>query len=134
MKTKIMLDTNFLLIPGQFNVDVFAEIARICAFPYELVIVKEVADELESIANGGRDSAKDRASAKLGRMLLDKYKVKMPAPDRKVFKRADEAILAVADENSIIATQDRELRARAAAKKARLIILRQKKYLQLLGE
>lgn len=134
MKKRIIMDTNFLLIPGQFGVDIFAEISRICAFPYELAVVHEVAEELESIAAGMRDSGKDRAAAKLGMQLMAKYRVKTLPQDRKVFKRADEAILAVADENSVIATQDRDLRARAAAKKARLIILRQKKYLKFLGE
>ncbi|MBW2991754.1 hypothetical protein KY345_00870 [Candidatus Woesearchaeota archaeon] len=29
---KIILDTNFLLIPGQFKIDIFSEIRRICDF------------------------------------------------------------------------------------------------------
>ena len=43
---KIILDTNFLMIPAQFNVDIFSEIHRICDFKYELYIIDKTIDEL----------------------------------------------------------------------------------------
>ena len=43
---KIILDTNFLLIPAQFNVDIFSEIERICDFQYQLCIVDKTLSEL----------------------------------------------------------------------------------------
>ena len=46
---KIILDTNFLLIPSQFNVDIFTEIDRICLFKYKLCVLDETINELNSI-------------------------------------------------------------------------------------
>ena len=43
---KIMLDTNFLLIPFQFKVDIFSEIERICNFNYKLCIFEQSLEEL----------------------------------------------------------------------------------------
>ena len=62
MVRKIILDTNFLLIPVQFGVDIFSEFDRICNFKYELVVVPETVTELEGIING-KGSKKDKMAA-----------------------------------------------------------------------
>ncbi len=129
MKKKIILDTNFLLIPAQFKVDIFSEIRRICDFSCELAIVPETITELDGIVSSKRSSLKDRKAAKLALKLMKAFKVKV-LKNRKLFKRADEAILAIADKNSCVATQDRELKQRLREKAVRLIILRQKQYLK----
>ncbi len=129
MKRKIMLDTNFLLIPAQFKVDIFSEIRRICDFSYELAVVPETVAELEGIACGKGSSGKGRKAAKLALKLLKAFKVKI-LKNRKLYKRADEAILAIADKNSCVATQDKELKRRLREKAVSLIILRQKQYLK----
>jgi len=129
MKTKVILDTNFLLIPGQFKVDVFSEINRICDFSYELVVVAETMTELDGVISSERSSGKDKKAAKLALQLLRKFKVKAIKNDRKVFKRADEAIIAIAGKKCVVATQDRELKRRLRGK-CSLIILRQKQYLK----
>ena len=127
MKRRVILDTNFLLIPGQFKVDIFSEIGRICNFSYELVVVPETLEELESIACG-EASGRDKRAARLALQLLKKFKVR--AVNRKLFKRADEAILDIADRKSIVATQDRILKTRLRGK-CGLVVLRQKRYLQI---
>jgi len=132
MRTQIILDTNFLLIPGQFKVDIFSEIDRICSFSYELVIVPETITELNEIINSKYSNNKDKKAAKLALLMIKKFKVKTLA-DRKVFKRADEAILQIAAKNSVVATQDRELKKKLQEKAANLIVLRQKQYLQFLS-
>lgn len=129
MKTKILLDTNFLLIPGQFGVDIFSEIRRICDFSYELVVVPETVAELEGIISSTGSSGKDKRAARLALQFLKKFRVKA-LKNRKLFKRADEAIVAIADKNSCVATQDKELKRRLHEKAVRLIILRQKQYLK----
>ncbi len=47
----IILDTNFLLIPAQFKVDIFSEVERICNFRYQLVIIDKTLEELEDIVS-----------------------------------------------------------------------------------
>jgi len=130
MKTKVILDTNFLLIPAQFRVDIFSEIRRVCDFNYELVVVAETIAELKKIIASGRSGGRDKKAAKLALQLLRKYGVRVLKNYRKVFKRADDAILDIADKKSLVATQDRELK-RALQAKCGLIILRQKQYLQI---
>ena len=128
---KIILDTNFLMIPLQFKVDVFSEIDRICDFKYELVTIPEVVEELTRLSEKG--SGKNHRAARAALELIKKHGV-AEKKYRKIFKTADEAILNIADENSIVATQDRILRKKLKQKKIRLIILRQKKHLKFLGE
>ena len=48
-KRRIILDTNFLLIPGQFKVDIFQEIGKIMGESYELCIFQPTIDELTKI-------------------------------------------------------------------------------------
>ena len=127
MARKIILDTNFLLIPGQFGVDVFSEIDRICSFKYELVVVPETLTELEAIIKG-KSSKKNRMAAGLGLQLMKKHKVKT-LKYRKLFKRADEAIISVAAKDSFVATQDNGLRKRLKNRTG-AIILRKKQYLE----
>ena len=130
MKTKIIIDTNFLLIPAQFKVDIFHELERICNFAYELVVVPETVSELKYLIKDSKTSGKDKKAAKLALQLMKRYKVKTLHNYGKVFKRADEAILDIADKKSYVATQDKELK-RLLQEKCNLIILRQKQYLQI---
>ena len=129
MKTKIILDTNFLLIPSQFNVDVFSEIRRICDFNYDLLVVKDTVRELEDLVNSSRTTGKTKKSAKLALQMIKTYKIRT-IQYRKVFKRADEAIKSIASQNTYVATQDRALQKELLDQGVKLIILRQKQYLK----
>ena len=60
---KIILDTNVLMAIGQFNVDIFSEIDRICDFRYSLCIIKLQLEELTGIQKSGK--GKDSRAAKL---------------------------------------------------------------------
>ena len=133
---KIVLDTNFLLIPAQFRVDIFAELERICDFNYEVCVLEETVKELEGLASDKSCRLKDRNAAKLGIQLIKAMDVSVVRQQRKVFKSADKAILDFAtamskagDKPVILATQDRELRDKLAAKGVAVIVLRQKQYL-----
>jgi len=57
---KIILDTNFLMAVGQFKVDIFSEIYRICNFNYQLFIIGKTVDELKKIIQS-RQKGKDKA-------------------------------------------------------------------------
>ncbi len=126
---KIVLDTNFLLIPYQFNVDIFEEIRRICNFKYRLYIVDKTIDELEKLVE--KERGKDKDAAKLAMSLIKHKDIKIiPTDDNKI---VDDLIVDIAEEEEIIvATNDKELKEKLKQKNIRLIILRQKKYLKLL--
>ena len=125
MIKKILLDTNFLLIPAKFNVDIFSEIERICHFNYELCILDRSVEELEKIKNTKKD--KHSIYAKLALALLKNKKIKVIK--MKSAENVDDLILGL--DGYIVATQDKELADKLKEKEVALIALRQKKYLIL---
>ena len=133
----VLLDTNVLLIPGQFGVDIFSELQGICDFPYEVAVLEATVNELRGIMDNKTASAKDRRAARLGLQLINAKNVRVIKVERKVFKTTDKAILefAVAGNSSeqksvFVATQDKNLREKLRAKGVGVIILRQKQNLE----
>ena len=124
---KIIIDTNFLLIPLQFKVDIFSEIDRICNFNYELFIFDKSIDELKKIIE--KQSGKDKKAAQFALKLI---KLKNISVIKSKNKDVDSLILENLDKDTIIATQDTKLKKDLLEKGAPVIILRQKKYLQLI--
>ncbi|MEA3429786.1 MAG: nucleotide-binding protein [Nanoarchaeota archaeon] len=123
---KIILDTNFLLIPGQFKVDIFDEIRRICDFQYKLYIVDKTIDEINSIIETAKKSA-DKRAAKLALELIKAKDINIICTKKD--KSVDDLILDLLDNGCyIVATQDKPLKTRI---KSNIISLRQKKYLEL---
>lgn len=123
MKKRIILDTNFLLIPATLGVDIFSEIQRITDFEYELCVIDGTFLELEEISS---QNGKNGVAAKVTLALLKSKHLNI-IPNAK--RHVDDAIVAVCDENVVVATQDAALRARAKAIGARVIVLRQKAHL-----
>ena len=125
-KKQVILDTNFLLIPGQFKVDIFTQIQEIMNEPFELCIVDKSIKELNKVAATGKE--KDRFASKLALVLIRQKNLKtLHSFGSK--KSVDDIIVKKADKNTFIATQDKALRERLRAKGAKIIGLRQKKYL-----
>ena len=118
---KILLDTNFLLIPAQFNVDIFTEINKLVNKKYELFVLDKTIDELKSLSADKKQKLKDRRAAKLGLQLLKAKKVKIL---KKLGESVDDILANL--KGYTIATQDAALKRRIKSKK---IILRAKKKL-----
>jgi len=119
---KVLLDSNFLLIPGKFRVDVFREM-RVFGKP-EPHTLDLVIKELEEIA---KKQGRDARYAHLGLFLIDSrgvniIKAKGRNTDREIEKVAKEG-------GFIVCTQDRELIKKLRKKGIRVISLRQRKYL-----
>lgn len=123
---KILLDTNFLLIPIQFKVDIFQEIQRVCDFRYTLYIVDQTLEELRQIGLQGK--VKDRLAAKVAISLVKSKNIQILDSH---MEKVDDAITRLAGESIIVATNDRGLKRRVLEKGARVLALRQEKYLIL---
>lgn len=121
---KIILDTNFLMMPAQLRVDVFEEVRRICNFEHEIAVLDRTIEELNIIIKEQKGA--DRAAAKLALALVKAKKVKVIKTEEK--KSVDKILADFSAQGCIIATQDRELKRKL---KKPIIILRQKKYLML---
>lgn len=128
-KVKVILDTNFLLIPAQFNVDIFSEIARIMDEPYQLCIMEKSFEELNKIIT--LSNSKDSRSAKLGLMLAKSLIKQKSLKTLTSFSNeyVDDLIVSKANKKVYVATQDKELKQRVKEKGAHIITLKQKKYL-----
>ncbi|MCC7574323.1 hypothetical protein KO361_01925 [Candidatus Woesearchaeota archaeon] len=129
-KTKVILDTNFLFIPGELGIDVFTEIDKIIQEPYELCVMESTIHELENIL---KETAKQKQglNAKLALILIKQKNLKTIRSSFTEY--ADDSIIEYTAQNpkTIIATQDKDLRNRIKKIPARIIKLRQKKYLEM---
>ncbi len=121
---KLILDTNFLLIPAQFKVDIFSEIQRIADFKYQLYVLDKTIDELKKIQKEQR--GRHKAAAKLALALIKNKKVKTIKTTSKSY--VDDLLVQYSRKGAVIATQDLGLKKRL---KKPYIVLRQKKYLAL---
>lgn len=121
---KIILDTNFLLIPAQYKVDIFAEIDRLFPAKYQLYVLEKSLVELDKVAAEGRQ--KQKLQVKLTKALLKTQNIKILALDHG--GTVDDLLVGLSQAGYIVATQDQELKRRI---KHRLLALRQKKYIIL---
>ncbi|MCD6158484.1 MAG: PIN domain-containing protein [Euryarchaeota archaeon] len=121
----VVADTNFLLAPFQFRFNLEYELERVLG-GYKIVIQKRVLNELKSLA-GMR--TRDSIAA---RNVLEMIKKKgLEIVDFNKNKADDEIIEAAKAFNGIVATNDRELRARALKEGIPCLFVREKKYLVL---
>lgn len=131
-KRRILLDANFLMLPGQFGVDIFTELQRVCAFPHELCIVQPVLDELRGIASG---SGRGARAAELGLSLVERKGLKIVdagSPEGEKIKNADEFMLSIVRrDRDLVATQDRELRRALKEKGIATVVLRKRRVLEI---
>jgi uncharacterized protein len=122
---KLVLDTNFLMIPGQLGVDIFEELRKSCNFPYELYTTSGNLEELKKIRETG--NTKDRRAAKVAEELVKAKNLKIVAVERD--KSIDDSLVELSDMGYLVATADRELQKRIK----NYAFLRQKKYISFKG-
>ncbi|MBW3020276.1 DNA-binding protein [Candidatus Woesearchaeota archaeon] len=124
---KVILDTNFLLIPIQFGVDIFSEIDDLVLEDHKLLVLDKSIDELKGIIETQKGTS--RQAAKLALQLLE-CKGSILETNSKDY--ADDVIVNLANDETIVCTQDRELRKRVKEKKARIIGMKQQNYLDFI--
>lgn len=119
MTTKVILDTNALLMPFQFGINLSAELKRLLG-SYEIIVPSSVLDELKKL--------KPTDSAKAAKALAQKYKVWSTE------EKGDEAIVSLAEElKAIVVTNDKGLMRALKKLKLPVIHLRSRTHLVLSG-
>ena len=122
---KIILDTNFLLAIFELKIDIFAEIDRVCDFPYTLFVLDRTIDEVENLIKGSLLSKKRTAKAALE--IIKKKNIQLL--ETKDLRPVDDILV---DLNGyIIATVDMELKRRLRKRGTKIMTIRQKKYVML---
>jgi len=119
---KIILDTNILLAPAQYGVDIFTEIERLCMFSYDLYMLDRTMDELLKITAESR-KGKDKDAAKLAISIVKAKNIKTISTDEPE-KDVDTLIVDSTKKGCIVATLDKELRDRVREKHIPIIYMR----------
>jgi len=122
---RILLDTNFFMVPFQLHINIFSELERVVDEQFELFTLTPLKGELETIARSGK--GKDKSAAQLATQIA--RGVKSVETD----KKGDAAILDYAKTNKdvIVATNDSDLRKRLKAAGVRTIFVRGRNKLEM---
>jgi hypothetical protein len=121
---KIGLDTNFLIDIIRFKVDL-KEIDFLIGERYEFFILSSVLKELEKLSKRKSEYSK---FAKIALKLIEQKNFKIIKTEE---KSTDESLVKFADKNTIIATNDIELRKRLKRLRIQTIYLRARKHLDI---
>lgn len=125
----VILDSNILMAPGKFGIDIFEELERVIEKGYELVVPEPVEWELKNISKGRKDRSK---AARIGLVLMEKNGVKVKKTKNRT---GDAAIVELAriSENPVVCTNDRELKRQFRKRSVPVICVRTKDHLELVG-
>ena len=125
---EVVIDTNFFMVPFQFNVDVISELEKILP-SYKLTTPSFVINELKGLKNNSK--GKVRLNANLALKLANSSKVEIKDISLLENETVDDALLRVSE---VLATNDIELKNRAKDKGITVAYLRQKKYIAVEGK
>lgn len=130
MPIQVLADSNFLLIPFQFNVDIFEGLEEVFDCKVELLVLPQVLSEVRRIACGRGEDAR-RAKLALN-LILPRCRL-LELDDVKDLP-ADEALFRAALKLRIpVATNDRRLRRRLRVHGIPTVFLRQYSRLEVDG-
>ena len=114
----VLLDTNMVLVPAQFKIDVYDEIKRMHP-DYRIGILRGTVEELEILATRNNTLAKE---VKLAKDIMRKEKIEILESQGPV----DDALIQKGKTGMIIATNDKELRKKLQKEGVKTIYLRNK--------
>jgi len=125
------MDSNALFVPLQFKIDIFEELKKLLNMKFELILLSPIRHELEKLAEKGSPKMQKNASY----ALKMAEKCKLVELDEKIAGYSpDDAIFQVAREwESLVFTNDRELKKRLRNINVPVIYVRQKSRLEING-
>ena len=125
---EIVIDTNFFMVPFQFNVDIITELEKILP-SYKLTTPSFVINELKGLKKNNK--GKIRLNANLALKLANSSKIEIKDISLLENETVDDALLRVSE---VLATNDIELKNRAKNKGITVAYLRQKRYIAVEGK
>ena len=125
---EVVIDTNFFMVPFQFNVDIITELENLLP-SYNLTTPSFVINELKGLKRNTK--GKTRLNANLALRLANSSKVEIKDISLLENETVDDALLRVSE---VLATNDIELKNRAKDKGITIVYLRQKKYIAVEGK
>lgn len=125
---EVVIDTNFFMVPFQFNVDIIDELEK--ALPsYKLTTPIFVINELKGLKRNNK--GKIRLNADLALKLANSSNIEIKDISLENNETVDDALLRVSE---VLATNDIELKKHARKKGITVAYLRQKKYIAIDGK
>jgi hypothetical protein len=127
----VILDTNFLTVPAQFGVDIFSEAERVLERSIEFILLDSVIDEIK-----GKLECAGKTESRMFKVALDlteRCKVVEINQSMKESPVDDQLLEYAVSVSGVLATNDKELRERAAKRGVPVLMLRGKKHLELKG-
>lgn len=125
---EVVIDTNFFMVPFQFNVDIIDELERVLP-SYKLTTPIFVINELKGLKRNNK--GKIRLNADLALKLANSSNIEIKDISLENNETVDDALLRVSE---VLATNDIELKKRARKKGITVAYLRQKKYIAIDGK
>ena len=125
---EVVIDTNFFMVPFQFNVDIITELEKLLP-SYNLTTPNFVINELKGLKNNSK--GKTRLTANLALKLANSSEIEIKDISLLENETVDDALLRVSE---VLATNDIELKKRAKDKGITVAYLRQKKYIAIEGK
>ncbi|HJJ28558.1 MAG TPA: nucleotide-binding protein [Methanocorpusculum sp.] len=126
-RINVILDTNALMMPAQFSVDLEVGLLELLG-GFRALVPAEVVYELRGLALG---SSRKSAAAKFGLEFAKRFEV-IPEHDAGV-SVDDKIVLAAREFNAVVVTNDRGLKDKLTALQIPVIVLREKRRLELTG-
>ena len=124
---KVLLDANALMMPAQFQIDLFDEL-RMLIGAFDPVILPGVLQELNGLT---RAKGRDGAAARCGLMLAEKCTIVQNAD--LIAESVDAQVVEYAAQNKcLVVTNDRRVRDALFAQGIGVISLRNQKKLEIL--
>ena len=129
MPKTVLFDTNFLLAPHRFHVDIFSETEAALQEKVEFAVTSTVMDEIDKLID--ESNPKFRKELRFAKTLAKQCKIinvtLLPG------ESVDDSLVRVARENDyIVATSDIRLRRKLRSEGINYLALRQRRYIELL--
>ena len=126
----VVLDTNFLMVPIRFGVDVFLELDRLIGGAFQVAVTTSVIGEIKKLREGAKPSMikeLDFAASQAAQCIVIYEPLKHG-------ESVDDQILRLAKrEDYIVATTDNALRRRLMEASVPTVYLRQRNHLEIVG-
>jgi len=129
LPVKVILDSNFLMVPFQFNIDIFQEIEYLLQKKVDFIVPSSVKLELTGISARGGEGASE---ASLALQLASRCRVVEVTLQPQ--ETVDDAITKAAQKlSAVVATNDIELKRKLGEIHVPVIFMRDKSKLEIEG-
>jgi uncharacterized protein len=127
---KVLLDTNFLMIPLRFGVDIFSEMTSLLEGVVEPIVTRSVIDEIHLLMH----EAKPSFNRELEFALKMSLQCTVIDDERRLHEKVDDSLIRIAVDNGfIVGTTDADLRRKLRAVGIPALYLRQSNRLCIEG-